>query len=125
VKQLSEPSSTIQQGLVTRTDPPAGSSVPVGSTVTVYVSSGAPQATVPNVVGYTQADANSALTAAGFQPNFVTTSVNKCSQNDVVQSQNPSGGSSAPQGSSVTVVVGQNPSCSPPTTTATVSPGQG
>ena len=38
--QVSEPSSSVQFGRVTRTDPPAGLELPIGSSVTVYVSSG-------------------------------------------------------------------------------------
>jgi serine/threonine-protein kinase len=92
---------------VTRTDPPAGSTVPVGSTVTVYVSNGSPQVTVPNTVGDTEAQAASALSGAGLQANFVTTPVSKRNQDGIVQSQDPSGGSTVSQGSTVTVVVGQ------------------
>jgi beta-lactam-binding protein with PASTA domain/predicted Ser/Thr protein kinase len=107
VRQSSEPSSSIAAGEVTRTDPPAGATVPVGSTVTVYVSTGTPQTTVPNVVGDTQAQAASALSSAGLQANFVTVPVSKRNQDGVVQSQDPSGGSTVNQGSTVTVVVGQ------------------
>ena len=46
--------------------PPRASQAPRGSTVTIIVSTGPEQVTVPNVVGRTQADATSALTDAGF-----------------------------------------------------------
>ncbi|HEX4863171.1 MAG TPA: Stk1 family PASTA domain-containing Ser/Thr kinase [Acidimicrobiales bacterium] len=122
VRQASEASSSITAGEVTRTDPPAGSSVPVGSTVTVYVSNGSPQVTVPNVVGDTQAQAASALSSAGLQASFVTTPVTKRSQDGQVQSQDPSGGTTVSQGSTVTVVVGSYGSGS--TTTSTLpTPG--
>ena len=38
--QVSEPSTSVPAGEVTRTAPPAGTSVPIGSSVTVFVSSG-------------------------------------------------------------------------------------
>ena len=107
VKQLNEPSATIPAGEVTRTDPPAGATVAVGSTVTVYVSTGASQTTVPNVVGDTQAQAAQQLQQAGLQANFVTVPVSRRSQDGIVQSQDPTGGTTVNQGSTVTVVVGQ------------------
>jgi beta-lactam-binding protein with PASTA domain/tRNA A-37 threonylcarbamoyl transferase component Bud32 len=124
VQQASEASSTVQAGYVTRTDPPAGTSVPVGSTVTVYVSSGAPQVTVPNVVGETQAQAAQDLSTAGFQANFVNVAVNKQNQDGKVQSQSPQGGQSAAQGSTVTVYVGQYQGGAT-TTTGSVPPPSG
>ena len=124
VQQSSEGSSTIPAGEVTRTDPPAGSSVPVGSTVTVYVSSGAQQVNVPNVVGRNQSDAESQLSAAGFQVNVVQTQVNNPHQNGTVVSQDPNGGSTAAQGSTVTIVVGSNGSSST-TSPTTAGPQQG
>jgi serine/threonine-protein kinase len=117
VRQASEPSASIPAGEVTRTDPGAGTTVAVGSTVTVYVSTGSPQVTVPNVVGETQAQAASSLSSAGLQANFVTVPVSKRSQDGVVQSQDPAGGSTVNQGSTVTVVVGQYGSSSTTTTT--------
>jgi serine/threonine-protein kinase len=123
VKQASEASSSIQAGEVTRTDPPAGATVPVGSTVTVYVSTGSPQVTVPNVVGETQSQAASDLSAAGLQANFVTQPVFKPSQDGRVQSENPAGGSTVNQGSTVTVVVGQFGGSTTTSSTPTSTPG--
>jgi beta-lactam-binding protein with PASTA domain/tRNA A-37 threonylcarbamoyl transferase component Bud32 len=107
VRQSSEPSSTVPAGEVTRTDPPAGTTVAIGSTVTVYVSTGSPQTSVPNVVGDTQSQAASALSSASLQANFVTVPVSRRNQDGIVQSQDPAGGSTVNQGSTVTVVVGQ------------------
>ena len=122
VQQQSEPSSSVQAGLVTRTDPPAGSTVAVGSTVTVYVSSGPQQVTVPNVVGETQSQAQSDLTNAGFQVSVVYTNVSNPRDYGVVVQQNPQGGQSASQGSTVTITVGQSPvsTTTAPTTTTTL-----
>ena len=47
--------------------PPGGSQVPVGSTVTLIVSSGPELVTVPDVKGMTEADAQAALTDAGLR----------------------------------------------------------
>jgi serine/threonine-protein kinase len=64
VKQAS--STTVGSGDVISTDP--GSSQPVsdGSTVTLTVSSGPGQVSVPNVTGMTQSDAINQLKSAGF-----------------------------------------------------------
>ncbi|HVA73740.1 MAG TPA: PASTA domain-containing protein [Acidimicrobiales bacterium] len=124
VKQASEPSSSVQAGLVTRTDPPAGATVPVGSTVTVYVSSGPQQVTVPNVVGETQSRAQQDLTNAGLQANVVDVAVTRPDKDGIVQQQNPQAGQTVSQGSAVTIYVGQYQGPLPTTTTSTpVPPG--
>ena len=107
VAQQTEPSPTVPKGKVTRTDPPANTSAAKGSTVTIFVSSGPNQATVPLVVGLSQAQAQSQLTAAGFQVTATTTPVIDPSQDGIVQSQSPSGNTQATPGSTVTIVVGR------------------
>jgi serine/threonine-protein kinase len=118
VKQAQEASSTIPSGEVTRTDPPASSSVPVGSTVTVYTSTGPPLVKVPNVKNMTQPQANAALSSAGFQAQFSTVPVSNQNQDGVAVSQSPSAGTSEPQGSTVQVSIG---SYSAPSTTTTTT----
>ena len=51
----------VAAGLVIRTNPAAQTLVAKGSQVTIFVSSGAPTAEVPNVVGQTEAAARAAL----------------------------------------------------------------
>ncbi len=62
---------------------------------------------VPNVVGKTQADAEAALTSAGFKPT-VTTKVSSAKAGTVLE-QNPLPGVVLQQGSAVTIVVAQAP----------------
>ncbi len=57
---------------VIQTDPQAGQTPPVGTKVTIIVSTGKPLVAVPNVGGDSQPAAKAALSAAGF--NNVTTS---------------------------------------------------
>jgi beta-lactam-binding protein with PASTA domain len=116
--QMTESSATVQNGEVTRTSPPAGASVAKGTTVTVYVSTGPAQVSVPSVTGDSQAAAGSAITAAGLTPSFNSTPVNAQSQDGVVQAQSPSAGTSVNTGSTVQLTVG---SYSAPTTTSTTS----
>ena len=51
VREVTESSSSVSSGKVTRTDPPAGTQAPRGATVRMFVSSGAPQVEVPEVRG--------------------------------------------------------------------------
>ncbi len=68
----SEASDTMAAGLVTRTDPPEGTRVEADSTVTVYVSVGQIQVTVPNVRGMSTDDARGTLEDAGLTVSAVT-----------------------------------------------------
>jgi eukaryotic-like serine/threonine-protein kinase len=119
VTTLSESSSTITQGNVTRTSPPAGTPVTQGSTVTVYVSTGPPTVAVPDVRHDTQALANAAIGAAGLVPNFIMQPVSNPNQNGVVLSQSPAGGTQVQSGSTVNVVIGQFQTTTTTTTTTT------
>jgi beta-lactam-binding protein with PASTA domain len=74
---------------------------------------------VPDVTGDTVAQARSALSAAGFSVTQTTQTVPNKSQNGLVLSQSPSGGSSAKKGSTVTIVVGHYKK---PTTHTTPTP---
>ncbi|HET9076901.1 MAG TPA: Stk1 family PASTA domain-containing Ser/Thr kinase [Acidimicrobiales bacterium] len=112
VKQAQEASTSFNSGQVTRTDPPAGTTVPVGTTVTVYISTGAPPTTtaavsVPDLSNDTKQQAQSALQSVGLKGNFTTQPVTDPTQNNVVQSQNPAPNTSVPPGSTVNVTIGQ------------------
>jgi serine/threonine-protein kinase len=110
-----EASDTIPDGSATRTDPAAGVSLPVGSAVTLFISSGKPKVTVPDVTGQSQSDAKATLRAAGFGV-ATTHQTSTTAANDTVISQSPSGGTLVPPGSTVTLVV----ATAPTTTTASV-----
>jgi eukaryotic-like serine/threonine-protein kinase len=101
-----EPSSAVPTGEVTRTSPPVGAVVDVGSTVTVFVASGPEASSVPALAGDTQAQAQSVLAGVALAPSFTTTPVTDPSQDGLVQSQNPAAGTQATEGSTVQVVVG-------------------
>jgi serine/threonine-protein kinase len=124
VNSASEASPTIAAGLVTRTNPPAGASVQVGSTVTVYTSTGLPQVQVPNLQGLTKTQAQTALANAQLTAQFTTVAVSSQTQNGVVQSQNPTAGTAVAQGSTVNVVIGSYTPATTgsSTTTSTTAP---
>jgi serine/threonine-protein kinase len=106
-KTIREASSTIADGSVIRTDPAAGASVDEGSTVTLVVSSGPEQVTVPDVVGMTQSQATSTLQGAGFHVVSQDQLTTHASENGQVLDQTPNAGTKAAKGSTVTITVGR------------------
>jgi serine/threonine-protein kinase len=100
------PSDT-EEGLVASQSPSAGSEADQGSTVTITISTGPDLVEVPDVVGQLQSAARSAIRAAGLRPSAVCEVITDPSQNNVVIGQDPGGGSQAPSGSTVTIVVGR------------------
>ena len=118
----STPDQTVPKDQVIKTDPPAGQVVVWGTPVTVEVSAGPSQSSVPNVVGLNKNDAITALHDAGFKVAIVQqVDCTDPAANDTVQSQNPSGGAQATSGSTVEITVlkyrPSDPSCvNPPAT---------
>jgi len=106
---------------VVQQSPAPNTPEPKGSSVTVQVSNGPPQVSVPDVVGYTSQQAVLTLQNAGFQVTQQPVATG-ADQDNIVQSQSPDGGSSAAKGSTVTIVVGQHsPGPPPPPTTVTTT----
>jgi eukaryotic-like serine/threonine-protein kinase len=101
-------------GQVTGTDPLAGANPQVGTSVTIFVSSGRPLVTVPDVTNQAQSAARATLEQAGFKIGTVTTQTSTTVQPGNVISQSPSGNTQATQGATVDLVVAKAP------TTATV-----
>jgi serine/threonine-protein kinase len=103
-----EPSETVGKGLVVSTDPTAGVGVQIGSPVTVFVSSGPREASVPSVTGEPQASATATLSAAGLKVTSVKREVAEPAPGTVI-SQSPAAGTQVKAGSSVTIAVAQAP----------------
>ena len=98
----------ISQGQAIKTSPAAAASVPRGTAVTLFMSTGPPKQKVPGVVGDTVAAASSTLTTAGFTVNTASQTTDSAPAGTVL-SQDPSGGSTASAGSTVTIVIVQAP----------------
>jgi beta-lactam-binding protein with PASTA domain/predicted Ser/Thr protein kinase len=111
--------STTEQGQVLAQAPDAGTRVDQGSTVTIEVSSGAAQVTVPNVIGRTQSGATSALHSKGLAVVVREQSVDIPSQDGRVIDQFPAPEEKAAKGSTVTIFVGTFTEPTPPPTTTT------
>jgi serine/threonine-protein kinase len=98
------------QGSVLGTDPPAGTSVPKGTTVTLQLSKGNQSATVPNVQKMSPSDARNALNAAGYT-NIVTRNQNIGSNHPDFDGKaigtNPGVGTQADPSQQITLFIGK------------------
>ena len=94
-------------GQVISQDPAVGTSLPQGGFVNVVVSKGPVSVSVPSVVNMTRSNAEAQITNAGLIANTQETAVTDPAQDGIVVSQDPASGSSRPQGSTVTIVVGR------------------
>ncbi len=105
----SRSSTTVPAGKVIDTEPSQGVAVLAGSPVTVFVSSGPPQVTVPEVTGQSEAEARASLRAAGLHAGTVTKQEGQGQAPGTVLSQTPSAGSPVPSGEAVNLVVAKAP----------------
>jgi beta-lactam-binding protein with PASTA domain/tRNA A-37 threonylcarbamoyl transferase component Bud32 len=112
--------STALKGTVLSTDPASGTTVNQGATVTLTVSSGPANVTVPSLVGLSQAVAGQTLGNAGLNVGNPTTVSSAQYAAGLIVSSNPGTGASVPPGSSVDIAVSSGPP--PPTTTTTTAP---
>ncbi len=102
-------SATVASGRVISTNPSAGTEAQAGSAVTVLVSSGPAQTTVPDVVGQSRAAAEATLTNAKLAAGAVTQQTSTEQAPGTVLEQSPAPGTSLPAGGTVNFVVAQEP----------------
>jgi eukaryotic-like serine/threonine-protein kinase len=98
-----ETSTKVAAGIVIRTDPGPGRPAERDSTVTLVVSSGPDQVSVPSVIGETQEDAVARLRDAGLSP--IVRERSSSEPVDTVIEQTPASGQEVEEGSSVTIFV--------------------
>jgi len=117
--ELREEESDEDKDTVTRTEPSQGQTVAEGTRVVVWFSDGREK--VPDVVGKTQADAETAIRNAGFEPRVIE-SADTTEPAGTVIDQSPRAGETPSEGSTVTIVVSsfQEPTA-PPTPTESVT----
>ena len=109
LSETSSQASIVQAGIAEYGPPP------VGSYQVILASSGpSTTATVPNVIGQSTSDADSAITAAGLVPG------SHAGQSGTVNGQNPAGGTKVSPGTTVDLSVAAPAASSGPSTTATV-----
>lgn len=98
-------SETVDKGKVAATDPKPGSKVDAGSTVTIQLSSGAAEITVPDVSGQTQDAARKTLEDAGLQVGSVKYEDDSKVAADRVIRTTPEAGSSASKDEEIILVL--------------------
>jgi len=98
-------SATVPEGNVISQNPAGGASVVIDSSVGIEVSLGVEPVTVPDVVGLSQATAESNIVAATLTVGAVTTDYSMTVAAGYVISQTPAGGSSELPGTLVDIVV--------------------
>jgi serine/threonine-protein kinase len=108
VSETSTTSATVEKGRVISSDPQEGTTVDKGTTVELTVSQGPEQVVIPNVSGQSFDAAKGQLTDAGFRVARVT---QESADQDpgTVLSQDPTGGTQAAKGDTVTLTVAKAP----------------
>ena len=104
-----EPSATVEKGRAIRTDPAIGTPLPAGSAIVLIVSSGSPTVLVPDVIGKTEGEAQSALNAAGLisEVGYRNVAVGDTNDGRVI-SQSREAQSAVAPGTKITLVIGKS-----------------
>ncbi len=100
VKRDTGRSAEVAEGQVMTVNPGPGDAQPYGSTVTITVSEGVPQVTVPDVVGKSEKDATAALKDVGLKASSTSFIAG-----DRVFQQSPKAGETVDQGSTVRILI--------------------
>ena len=110
------PSEKYPKGVVTRQSPGRGKSIPRGSEVTLWVSTGKPERVVPSVLNESEQQAITDLRNAGFKVRVTTaTPTSNYALSGFVASQSPTSGVKRKDGTLVTISVWYyNPPAPPP-----------
>jgi eukaryotic-like serine/threonine-protein kinase len=114
---VAEQESDVTEGDVISQSPSGGTELTRGETVTITVSTGRPQADVPDVIGMSERNARSALKAAGLEPVVQQRTVTDPEQDGVVVEQRPGPGTQLDRGRQVVIVIGAFELAEPPPTT--------
>jgi beta-lactam-binding protein with PASTA domain/predicted Ser/Thr protein kinase len=107
IKEERRPDETIKENYAIGTDPPAGTQLEGGQTVTLIISTGPPLVQVPSVGGMSRDQATSALEDAGFKVK-VDEKEDESADPGTVLFQDPYN-ERAPKGSTVTITVAKRP----------------
>jgi eukaryotic-like serine/threonine-protein kinase len=106
VNVIEEFSDTVSVDRVISQSPEGGVSLDAGATVTIRVSKGRDEVTVPDVIELSESQARSDLRAAGLE---VQVNYQVSPDDDVVLTQDPLPGQKVRRGSTVTIWVGKAP----------------
>ena len=111
----------VERNTVAAQDPRPGTTAEEGSTVTINVSTGPGEATVPPVAGLPRDEAEEQLEGAGFEVRVRDETVTDQTQDGLVQDQAPDSGEERREGTTVRIAVGRFEAATP-TPTPTVGP---
>jgi serine/threonine-protein kinase len=115
-----EDNATVPKGNAVRTDPAQGKLADKGSPITLFVSNGPAQVTVPPLGNLTESAARAKITNLGLVPDVSYASVpNGDPSNGRVIAQSPSEGNKVDPGSTVRIKVAK--ALPPPTTTTSTT----
>jgi eukaryotic-like serine/threonine-protein kinase len=103
---VEEQESDEPEGDVISQSPAGGTRVSRGDTVTIVVSTGRPQVSVPDVVGMTEERASARLGSAGLTVSRQERTVTDPTQDGVVVEQRPGAGTEVDEGEQVVIVIG-------------------
>ena len=111
------------KGIVVQMDPPANSLIAPGSTVTLFVSKGPTESSVPDVTSFSRADAIATLRNSGFKVVVDVSDTDDPTLDGVVMTQTPGPGETAKPGTTITITVGHfiAPTTAPVPTTEPVT----
>ena len=104
IEKIEEASKTVEAGVVISQETAANTTANAGDIVKIHVSTGIPKATVPSLIGKTEADARSAISSAGLKVN-VEYSEDSSKENGVVVSQNINANEEVEADTTVTITV--------------------
>lgn len=104
VKVEKEKNDDVDEGEVFKQSPDGNVEAPKGSTVTIYVSSGKDTFELKDYKGYSQSEAESALTSLGLKVRLDYSNDDSIDEGDVI-STSPAAGSSVSKGDTVTIII--------------------
>lgn len=105
VLRVYEKSDTVPEGVVIRQEPEAGTLVLPKTPITLYVSSGATEVTVPNVIGISESAAVALIEQNGLTVGSITVAGSPTVPAGVVIASDPVANSKLPQGSLVNLIL--------------------
>jgi serine/threonine-protein kinase len=105
VLRVYEKSDTVPEGVVIRQEPAAGTNVLANTPVTLYVSSGATEVTVPNVISIQEAAAVALIEAQGLTIGTITVISSATVPEGIVIASDPAVGQKLPLGSVVNITL--------------------
>lgn len=104
VKVEKEKNDDVDEGEVFKQSPDGNVEAPKGSTVTIYVSSGKDTFELKDYKGYSQSEAESALTSLGLKVRLDYSNDDSVDEGDVI-STSPAAGSSVSKGDIITIII--------------------